>query len=72
MITITVADAIERLRAVDVPFKVLDQGIGIISIKYGINEASKTIIPWQDTLGSLVSRDAISAEVIYWQNRKQK
>ena len=66
MITIDCQEAIRRLQAVKAPLAIGDNGIWT---KRGANWR---LIVWQDALGSLVSRDAVNAEAIYWQNKNQR
>lgn len=70
VICIDVAEAIARLRAVNAPFMVEDFGIKVV-VPDGGRFTRRRLIPWQDSLGSLVSRDAVNAEAIFWQNRNQ-
>lgn len=71
MVCITVAQAIARLRAVRAPFAIDDSGITTMQQNSAGQFVRRRIMPWQDSLGSLVSRDAVNAEAIYWQNRNQ-
>lgn len=70
MITITVSNAIERLKAVECHFTVTDIGIVIDTLNGSGQFERRKFIPFMDSLGSLVSRDAVNAEAVYWQNRR--
>lgn len=71
MVTIDCREAIARLRAVKAPFVITDAGIAIHLESGFCRFARHRVILWQDSLGSLVSRDAVNAEAVFWQNKNQ-
>lgn len=67
MITIAFLDAIQRLEAAGADFVFDDEAITTSTKNNGFKRVRR--IPFVDSLGSLVDRELVKQEVIYWSNR---